>query len=233
MAPDGSYMAKPHYLGHRRRLKERYLGGGCDGLQDHEKVELLLSYGLPRKDTKPLAKELLRRFQNIKGVLDAPVEELTAVPGLGIHTALLLKLVKDMGAAYLLVRARAKIPLSSSEELLDFCKTKLGGLKDERFYVCYLDARNRLLAMELIQEGSVNQAVVYPRKVLEGALKYKASAMILVHNHPSGHVQPSDSDVRLTRIIQDAARFLDIPVHDHVIVGENQIFSLRSEGLMT
>ncbi|MCX7635393.1 MAG: DNA repair protein RadC [Syntrophales bacterium] len=232
MTPEGAKGAQPHYHGHRQRLKERYLEAGLDALGDHEKVELLLSFCLPRKDVKPLAKDLLRRFTSLKGIMDAPAEELVGVPGVGVHTAVLIKLVKDLSAAYLLEKARERIQISSSDELMAFCKTKLGGLKDERFYVCYLDVRNRLIAMELIQEGTVNQAVVYPRKILEGALKHKASAMILIHNHPSGHVQPSDADIRLTRIIQDAARIMDIPVHDHVIVGENHTFSLRQEGLM-
>jgi DNA repair protein RadC len=132
-----------------------------------------------------------------------------------------------------LQQAQDRPQVSCTAELLNFCKTSMGALKDEEFRVCYLDARNQIITLETIQEGVVNQAVVYPRKVLEKALQCKASAIILVHNHPSGHIRPSDADIRLTRTIQETARTLDILVHDHIIIGENRFFSFREEGLMT
>jgi DNA repair protein RadC len=223
----------PHYLGHRQRLKEKYLTHGLEGFHDYEIMELLLTYGIPRKDVKEPAKELLKRFGGLKGVLDAGIDELREVRGLNAHTAVLVKLVKDIGAVYLLQKAQERPQISCTAELIDFCKTAMGALKDEEFRVCYLDAQNRIIAMETVQEGIVNQAVVYPRKVLERALQWKASAIILVHNHPSGHVRPSDADIRLTRTIQETARTLDILVHDHLIIGENRFFSFREEGLMT
>ena len=223
----------PHYLGHRQRLKEKYLTCGLEGFHDYEIMELLLTYGIPRKDVKEPAKELLKRFGGLKGVLDAGIDELREVRGLNAHTAVLVKLVKDIGAVYLLQKAQERPQISCTAELIDFCKTAMGALKDEEFRVCYLDAQNRIIAMETVQEGIVNQAVVYPRKVLERALQWKASAIILVHNHPSGHVRPSDADIRLTRTIQETARTLDILVHDHLIIGENRFFSFREEGLMT
>ena len=137
-----------------------------------------------------------------------------------------------MGTLYLKEKAKEKPQITCTSELIDYCKTYMGGLKDERFCVIYLDAQNRMTDIETIQEGIVNQAVVYPRKVLENALKQKASAVILVHNHPSGHVKPSDADIRLTKTIQETARILDIIVHDHVIIGENRFFSFREEGLI-
>ena len=222
----------PHYLGHRQRLKEKYLTHGLEGFHDYEIMELLLTYGIPRKDVKEPAKELLKRFGGLKGVLDAGIDELREVRGLNAHTAVLVKLVKDIGAVYLLQKAQERPQISCTAELIDFCKTAMGALKDEEFRVCYLDAQNRIIAMETVQEGIVNQAVVYPRKVLERALQWKASAIILVHNHPSGHVRPSDADIRLTRTIQETARTLDILVHDHLIIGENRFFSFREEGLM-
>jgi len=223
----------PHYLGHRQRLKEKYLTHGLEGFHDYEIMELLLTYGIPRKDVKEPAKELLKRFGGLKGVLDAGIDELREVRELNAHTAVLVKLVKDIGAVYLLQKAQERPQISCTAELIDFCKTAMGALKDEEFRVCYLDAQNRIIAMETVQEGIVNQAVVYPRKVLERALQWKASAIILVHNHPSGHVRPSDADIRLTRTIQETARTLDILVHDHLIIGENRFFSFREEGLMT
>lgn len=153
--------------------------------------------------------------------------------GVGAHTIVLIKLVKELNALYLKEKAKEKVQISCTEELLDYCKTRLGGLRDEHFYVIYLDAQNQLIETEKIQQGIVNQAVVYPRQVLETALRRKASAMILVHNHPSGHVKPSDADIRLTRTIQEAARMLEILVHDHVIIGENRFFSFREEGILS
>ncbi|MEI7637791.1 MAG: DNA repair protein RadC [Syntrophus sp. (in: bacteria)] len=224
---------KPHYQEHRQRLKDKYLEVGLDGFHDYEIMEFLLTYGIPQKDVKPLAKDLLKRFGGLKGVIDADIEELQEVKGIGSHTAVLIKLVKDIGSFYLLQKAQDRPQVSCTAELLNFCKTSMGALKDEEFRVCYLDAQNKIITLETIQEGVVNQAVVYPRKVLEKALQCKASAIILVHNHPSGHVRPSDADIRLTKTIQETARTLDILVHDHIIIGENRFFSFREEGLMT
>lgn len=222
----------PHYLEHRLRLKEKFVGSGVDAFHDYEVLELLLTYAIPRRDLKPLAKELLTQFGSLKGVLDAQSGDLEQIKGIGLHTALLIKLIKDVAALYLKERAKEKAQISCTRELFDYCQTAMGGLKDEQFRVIYLDAQNRIIDVETIQDGIVNQAVVYPRKVLEKALRRKASAIILVHNHPSGHVKPSEADIRLTRTIQETARMLDILVHDHIIIGENRFFSFREEGMM-
>ena len=222
----------PHHLGHRDRLKARFERAGIAGLQDYEVLELLLFYALPRKDVKPLAKDLMARFGSLKGVLDVDHPALKAIPGIGRHAALFFRLVRDLGSLYLQQRAEEKEQISSTKELIDYCLSSMGGLKDEHFAVIYLNARNKIIKVETIQEGIVNQAVVYPRKVLEKALTHKASAIILVHNHPSGHVRPSDADIRLTRVLQDTARVMDIVVHDHLIVGENRFFSFREEGIL-
>lgn len=223
----------PHHKKHRQRLKERYVEAGIEAFHDYEALELLLFYGIPQGDVKPLAKELLKAFGSFRAVLDADLADLEACKGVGPHTAILVKLVKDLASLYLRQKAAEKPQVTCTAELLDFCRTSMGGLKDERFSVVHLDARNRIIDVETIQEGIVNQAVVYPRKVLESALKRKASALILVHNHPSGYVQPSDADVRLTRTLQETARALDILIHDHLIVGENRFFSFREEGILT
>jgi DNA repair protein RadC len=222
----------PHHKDHRKRLKKKFSESGVSSFHDYEVLELLLSYAIPRKDVKPLAKELLRVFGSLKGLMDAEKDSLEKVKGVGAHTAILIKLIKEIGILYLKEKAKEKPQITCTSELLDYCKTYMGGLKDERFCVIYLDAQNRLTNIETIQEGIVNQAVVYPRKVLENALKQKASAVILVHNHPSGQVKPSDADIRLTKTIQETARILDIIVHDHVIIGENRFFSFREEGLI-
>jgi DNA repair protein RadC len=222
----------PHYKDHRQRLKKKFSESGVDAFHDYEVLELLLSYAIHRKDVKPLAKELISRFGSLKGIVDAEKDSLEKVKGIGAHTAILIKLIKETGTIYLKEKAKEKPQITCTSELLDYCKTYMGGLKDEKFCVIYLDAQNRMTDIETIQEGIVNQAVVYPRKVLENALKKKASAVILVHNHPSGHVKPSDADIRLTKTIQETARILDIIVHDHVIIGENRFFSFREEGLI-
>jgi DNA repair protein RadC len=223
---------RSHHLEHRKRLKERYERAGIGGLQDYEILELLLFYAIPQGDVKPRAKELLKRFGSLKGVLDADPRALSEISGVGPHSSLFFKVVRDISTLYLLQGAEVKEQISSTQELIDYCLSSMGGLKDEHFAVIYLNARNRIIKVETIQEGIVNQAVVYPRKVLEKALKHKASAIILVHNHPSGHVRPSDADIRLTRVLQDAARVMDIVLHDHLIVGENRFFSFREEGIL-
>lgn len=222
----------PDYIGHRERLKKKYRKSGIDAFLDYEIVELLLCYAIPQGDVKSCARELLRTFGSIKGIMDAEMADLLKVKGIGPHSAVLLKLVKDLGVLYLKQQAMEKPQITCTSELLNYCKTVLGGLKDEQFRVIFLDAQNRIIDDEPIQEGIVNQAVVYPRKVLENALKRKASAIILLHNHPSGHTRPSDADIRLTRTIQETAKVLDILVHDHIIIGENRFFSFREEGMM-
>ena len=223
----------PDYIEHRKRLKQKFAVSGLTALHDYEIMELLLSYALSRKDVKPLAKLLLKQFGSIKGVMDAEAAELKKMGGISDHTVILLKIVKDISSLYLMEKAAEKVQINCTAELLNYCKMALGGLKDERFCVIYLNTQNKVIDMETIQEGIVNQAVVYPRKVLENALKQKASAVILVHNHPSGHVRPSDADIRLTKMIQETARILDILVHDHIIIGENTVFSFREEGMIS
>jgi DNA repair protein RadC len=222
----------PHYIGHRERLKKKFFEFGLQAFHDYEAVELLLSYAIPRKDLKIPAKDLLERLGSLRGIMDADVSELTQTSGISHHAAGLIKLVKEIGTLYLQERVKEKPQITCTGELLDFCKTALGGLKDENFCVLYLDTQNRAIAFETLQKGIVNQAVVYPRQVLERALFHKSSAIILVHNHPSGYVKPSDADIRLTKTISDTAKLLDILVHDHLIIGENRFFSFREEGIM-
>jgi DNA repair protein RadC len=223
---------KNYNRGHRRRLTEKFIHSGIESLHEYEAVELLLTYAVPRQDVKPRAKALLDRFHSLKGVLDAEIDDLKQIEGIGDRSAAFFTLVKETASLYLKQKAKEKKQVSCTTELLDFCRTAMGGKKDEEFAVIYLDAQNQIIEFETVQKGVVNQAVVYPRQVLESALKKKASAIILAHNHPSGHVRPSDADIRLTRTIQETAKVLDILVHDHIIIGENRFFSFREEGLM-
>jgi len=224
--------AKDYNSGHRQRLKLKYLTAGIEAFHDYEVVELLLTYAIPRRDIKPLAKELLARFGSIKGIIDAEPGELKKVDGISEHTAILFKLFKEASTLYLQQKAREKPQISCTSELINFCRTTLGGKKDEEFWVIYLDVQNQIIEFEALQKGTVNQATVYPRQVLENALRRKASALILVHNHPSGHVRPSEADIRITRVINETAKMLDINVHDHMIIGEDRFFSFREEGMM-
>ena len=218
---------------HRKRLRKKYRAAGIDAFHDYEAVELLLTYAIRLGDVKPQAKALLKTFGSIKGIIDADMADLEKIHGIGPDSAVVLKLIKDLCALYLREQAEEKPQITCTSELVNYCKAILGGMKDEQFRVIYLNAQNRIIEDELIQEGIVNQAVVYPRKVLENALKRKASAIILLHNHPSGHIRPSDADIRLTRTIQETAKVLDILVHDHIIIGENRFFSFREEGIMS
>ncbi len=217
---------------HRKRLRLKFLTSGIEAFHDYEVLELFLTYAIPRVDVKPQAKELIRTFGSIKEAVDADIGDLVKIKGIGKDSAVLIKLVKEIAALYLKQKAKEKQQVTCTTELIDFCRTVMGGKQDEEFCVIYLDAQNQIIEFETIQRGVVNQAVVYPRQVLESALKKKASAIILAHNHPSGHVRPSDADIRLTQTIRETAKILDILVHDHIIIGENRFFSFREEGLM-
>ena len=223
---------KPHYLGHRERLRRRFRQAGPEGLHDYELLELLLTYAIPRRDVKSLAKDLIRRFGGLSGVLDASFEELEAVPQLGPASAVLIRLVKETCSAYLAEGMRRRDFLTSPQAVVDFARAKLAGLPHEAFMVVYLDAKNGVIAHEVLHRGTVDRSVVYPRRVIEGALAHHASALVLVHNHPSGDVQPSPEDRRITRMIVEAARTVDLRVLDHVIVGKNGHFSFAAAHLM-
>ncbi|EKD22011.1 MAG: hypothetical protein ACD_87C00212G0001 [uncultured bacterium] len=218
--------------GHRRRLNQKFMNAGIEGLHEYEALELLLTYVIRRQDVKIRAKALLEKFASVKEILDADIDDLKQIEGIGESCAVFFKLVKETASLYLKAKAKEKKQVTCTSELLDFCRTVMGGKKDEEFAVIYLDVQNQIIEFETVQKGVVNQAVVYPRQVLESALKKKASAIILAHNHPSGHVRPSDADIRLTKTIQETAKVLDILVHDHIIIGENRFFSFREEGMM-
>jgi len=223
---------KPHYHGHRQRLRNRFLRGGPGSLQDYELLELLLTYAIPRTDVKPLAKNLLKHFGSFPGVLDASPAALMEVTGVKEASATLLPLVKACAAHYLKDGVLKGPRISSLSALVDYCRTAMGGLQDEQFRVLFLNSQNELIAEEIVQEGTVNQTVVYPRKVLELALKHKATGLILVHNHPSGHLKPSAADLELTRALVKASQSLNLTVHDHLIISREGYFSLAEKNLL-
>jgi DNA repair protein RadC len=223
---------KPHYHGHRQRLRARFLKGGAAALQDYELLELLLTFAIPYSDVKPLAKKLIAHFGSFTQVLDAPPETLMEVIGLGEYSAILISLVKACGEHSLKEEALKRQKISSLAALVDYCRTAMGGLKDEQFRVLFLNSQNEIIAEEIAQEGTVNQTVVYPRKVLELALKHKATGLILVHNHPSGNLTPSAADRELTRALVQASRTLNLTVHDHLIVSRHGYFSLAEHDML-
>lgn len=222
----------PHYINHRKRLRERFRGTGFKGFRDYEALELLLTYSIPRRDVKPLAKSLIAKFKTFQGVLDAPFEEIMSVEGVGESTATYLNTLKECVSLYLRERVMGKRQISSTSGLLDYCRAEMGNLKDEQFRALFLNSQNEIISDEVICEGTVNQSVVYPRKVMERALYHKASALIFVHNHPSGNYTPSNEDLSLTNALKEAAKSLQIKVHDHLIIGKRGYFSFVEAGIL-
>ena len=198
--------AKPHYHGHRARLRQRFLTGGPGALQDYELLELLLTFAIPYSDVKPLAKRVIEHFGSFTQVLDASPEALMEVIGLKEYSAILIRLVKACSEYALKSEALKRQPIKSLDNLVEYCRASMGGLPDEQFRVIFLNSQNEVIAEEIVQEGTVNQTVVYPRKVLELALKHKATGLILVHNHPSGNLTPSAADRELTRALVKAGQ---------------------------
>ncbi len=217
--------------GHRRRLRDRLLHAGPESLADHEMLELVL-FALPRRDTKPIARLLLAQFGSFARVIAAPVQELLAVEGLGEAGAATLKSVQ--AAALRLMRAELidQPVLTNWDRLLGYLNAAVSREPVEQFRVLFLDNRNRRLADEAQQRGTVNHTPVYPREVVKRALELHATALILVHNHPSGDPTPSRDDIAMTQHIKAAAAALSIVLHDHIIIGNGQWFSFRKEGLM-
>jgi DNA repair protein RadC len=223
---------KPHYHGHRQRLRQRFLTGGPGALQDYELLELLLTFAIPYSDVKPLAKNLIQHFGSFNQVFDASPEALMEVIGVREYAAVLIKLAKACSEYSLKTEALKRRQLKSLATLVDYCRASMGGLPDEQFRVIFLNSQNEVIAEEIVQEGTVNQTVVYPRKVLELALKHKATGLILVHNHPSGNLTPSAADQELTRALVKASRALNLTVHDHLIIGRHGYFSLAEQNML-
>ena len=217
---------------HRDRMRERLLRAGPDAVADYELLEMVLYIGLPRVDTKPLAKTLLARFGSFANVIAASEKELTAIDGIGPSAAATLKIVQ--AAALRLAHAEVKNApvLDNWDRLTAYLQAAIAREPIEQFRVLFLDTRNRLLADEAQARGTVNHTPVYPREVVRRALDHGATALILAHNHPSGDPSPSRADIEMTQAIREAARALDIIVHDHIIVGNGRYLSFRREGFL-
>ncbi len=223
---------RPHYVGHRERLRTRFAKTGAEGFQDYELLELLLTYAIPRKDVKPIAKGLIKRFGSIAGVLDASVVELEEVPGLGSTSAVLIRLIKELFGAYLAEQMKERTILASPQHVVDFARVKLAEYPHEVLMVIYLNTKNEVIDEEIVHEGTVDRTIVYPRRIVESALAHHAAGLLLVHNHPSGHTEPSEDDRRITHTIIEATRTMDIRIVDHIIVGKEGYFSFREHNLL-
>jgi DNA repair protein RadC len=219
-------------LGHRKRLRERFLKGGLDGFHDYEIVELLLTLGTPRKDCKVPAKELVKRFQTLRGVLEASTEELEETKGIGPHSAFGIKLVQEVARRFLKEKVIDKPVYTSSKEVFDYLYHSMRDLKKETFRVIYLNSQNQIIDIAELATGTVNASVIHPREVIEGALRKLAVSLIFVHNHPSGNPAPSSSDKSVTRDLVYAAAILQLKVLDHIIIGDNTYYSFAGEGLI-
>jgi DNA repair protein RadC len=219
--------AAPSHAGHRQRLKQRFADGGPEAMPDYELLELLLFSAIPRRDTKPVAKRLLQRFGSFAEVINAPAERLKEVQGVGDAAVVQLKLVRASALRLMQRGVLAKPVLTSWNAVLDYCRAAMGYEAREQFRILFLDKKNRLIADEVQQEGTVDHTPVYVREVVKRALELSASAIILVHNHPSGDPAPSRADIDMTKQIADAAKPLGIAIHDHIIVGRQGHASLR------
>lgn len=231
-APRKPKEAKPHYAGHRNRLRARFLKAGAEALADYELIELVLFLAQARGDVKPVSKALLDRFGSFAGVISAEPHRLAEVKGIGDAGIVALKSVQ--AAALRLMRDEIidRPILNSWDKVIAYCRASMGYEAAEQFRILFLDRKNILIADEIQQKGTVDHTPLYPREVVKRALELGASAIVLVHNHPSGDPTPSRADIDMTRAVRDAAKPVGITIHDHIIVGRGQHASLKSLGLI-
>jgi len=219
--------------GHRKRLREKFIRSGVSGFHDYEIVELLLTLGTPRKNCKQQAKESIKKFKSLKGVLEAPMEKLQEIDGIGHHNAFGIKLFQEISERYLKERIIGKkIKLKSSKEVYDYLFQSMQKNEKEIFKVLFLDAKNRLINTEDLFEGTLNSSIVYPREIMKKAINYNAVSLIFVHNHPSGNPEPSQSDKNITKNLVNAGKVMQIKILDHIIIGDNKYFSFADDGLI-
>ena len=222
----------PHYHGHRDRLRARFAEGGVEALADYELLELYLFRSIPRRDVKPIAKELIAKFGSFAEVIAAPTERLTEVKGISEKIALDLKILRAAATKLGQESILGRPVLSSWSALLDYCRAAMQFEGKEQFRVLFLDRKNRLIADEVLGQGTIDRAPVYPREIIKRALELNSTALILAHNHPSGDPTPSQSDIDMTKEIVQACKPIKVAVHDHLIIGRENIASFKTLGLM-
>lgn len=231
-SPSPETKAKPHYQGHRQRLKDKFASAGAAALADYELLELFLFLVLPRIDTKPVAKALLQKFESLAAVLGAPEHLLKEVKGVGDSAALAFKVSQELLRRLLKRDIHGKCVLQSWEQVLAYCQLNMADEQSEQFRVLYLDTKNQILCDEIQQTGTVNHTPIYPREVMKRGFEVGASALILVHNHPSGDPTPSRDDIDLTLKIQRIGADLGIKLHDHIIIGKGKHCSFKALGII-
>lgn len=224
--------AKPHYHDHRARLRKKFDEAGPGALADYELLELMLFRTIPRRDTKPLAKALLTKFGALPAVLAAPVARIAEVDGAGPSVAQDLKVIQAVLERAALTEAKQRTVISSWSALVNYCRVAMAHEPREQFRVLFLDVKNQLIADEVMNEGTVDHAPVYPREVARRALELSAASVILVHNHPSGDPKPSASDISITQDIVAAADAIGVKVHDHLVIGRSGAASFKTMGLL-
>jgi DNA repair protein RadC len=230
--PDDEAADKPHYHGHRERLRQRFHDSGPDALSDYELLEMALFAALPRRDTKPIAKSLLKKFGSFAEVVHAPEHLLREIDGVGDASITQIKLLAAAAGRIAKGEIRRSVAMSSWDDVINYCRTGMAFAEKEQFRILFLDKRNQLIADEIQQTGTVDHTPVYPREVIKRALELSATAVILVHNHPSGDPSPSQADIQMTKAIIGIAGPLGISVHDHIIVGKNGHSSLKGMRLI-
>jgi len=223
---------KPHYLGHRQRLRERFLATGGEGMPDYELLELLLAQAIPRRDVKPLAKALLDRFGDFAGVIAATPDQLGTVSGMGDASVAALKVAQASAVRLLRQRVMRRNVIDSWDRLVDYCTAAMAHEAVEQLRLLFLDRKNALIADEKQQQGTVDHTPLYTREVVKRALELGASALIVVHNHPSGDPTPSQGDIKMTRDVRDALEKIGVTLHDHLVIGRNGHESFRARGLL-
>jgi DNA repair protein RadC len=220
------------YEGHRGRLRKRFLAAGLDGFQDYEIIELLLTLGMPRRDCKPLAKELLSRFTSVRGVLEADTAELKKVPGVGGNNIFGLKLGRALAERLLKEEVLARPAVRTARDVFDYLALSMRDLPREVFKALFLNAQHRVIGVEDLFEGTVDTSAVYLREIMQRALVLRAAGLICVHNHPAGDPGPSENDRQVTKGLVAACRIMGVRLMDHVIVGNNAYYSFADQGLL-
>ncbi len=218
--------------GHRKRLRERFNQSGLAAFLDYEIVELLLTLGTPRKDCKPQAKEAIKRFKTLRGVLEAPSEELRKVKGISAHNVFVIKFMQELAREFLKEQLLDRPYSRSSRDVFDYLYHSMRDLKKEVFKVMFLDSQNRVVGIDDLFEGTLNASAVYPREIIQSAVKHNAAALIFIHNHPAGNPEPSDNDRKITQDLVFAGNIVQVKVLDHIIIGDNRYFSFADAGLI-
>lgn len=221
------------YLGHRKRLRERYVKNGYEALQDYEIIELLLTFVKQRVDTKPLAKQFIKKYGTIEEILKADIKDLKETEGVGDVTAVFLNFIGDIAACSFKDKAeKQKISFKNKNQLISYLRNDIGFSKNEEFKVLFLNSVNEIIETEILFTGTIDKSAVYPRKILERALYHNARSIVFVHNHPSGNVSPSEKDIELTEEMKKFFKIVDINVLDHIIITKNSHFSFLEEGII-